>query len=87
MDAIRDKMDDLKNLPGKIKDKAMDKLQKTMDKVNPLSAINIGDTKSIEKKIGKLRKDKKSNSEKNQKIGIKIKTLTRQKAGSKKKKT
>ena len=84
MDKLRDKMDDLKKLPGKIKDKAIDKLKDTMDKVNPLSAINIGDTKSIEKKIGKLRKDKKSNSEKNQKIGIKIKTLTRQKKGSKK---
>jgi hypothetical protein len=71
-------------LPGKVKDKAIDKLKDTMDKVNPLSAINIGDTKSIEKKIGKLRKDKKSNSEKNQKIGVKIKTLTRQKKGSKK---
>ena len=75
MDAIRDKMDDLKNLPGKIKDKAMDKLQKTMDKVNPMSAINIGDTEGINKKIGKLRKDKKSNTEKNKKIGVKIKTL------------
>ena len=85
MDKLRDKMDDLKKLPGKIKDKAIDKLKDTMDKVNPLSAINIGDTKSIEKKIGKLRKDKKSNSEKNQKIGIKIKTLSRQKKGSKKK--
>ena len=84
MDKLRDKMDDLKKLPGKIKDKAVDKLKDTMDKVNPLSAINIGDTKSIEKKIGKLRKDKKSNSEKNQKIGIKIKTLSRQKKGSKK---
>jgi len=85
MDKLRDKMDDLKKLPGKVKDKAIDKLKDTMDKVNPLSAINIGDTKSIEKKIGKLRKDKKSNSEKNKKIGVKIKTLTRQKKGSKKK--
>ena len=85
MDKLRDKMDDLKKLPGKIKDKAIDKLKDTMDKVNPLSAINIGDTKSIEKKIGKLRKDKKSNSEKNKKIGVKIKTLSRQKKGSKKK--
>ena len=85
MDKLRDKMDDLKKLPGKIKDKAVDKLKDTMDKVNPLSAINIGDTKSIGNKIDKLRKDKKSNSEKNQKIGIKIKTLTRQKKGSKKK--
>jgi len=84
MDKLRDKMDDLKKLPGKIKDKAVDKLKDQMDKINPLSAINIGDTKSIEKKIGKLRKDKKSNSEKNKKIGVKIKTLSRQKKGSKK---
>ena len=84
MDKLRDKMDDLKKLPGKIKDKAVDKLKDKMDAINPLSAINIGDTKSIEKKIDKLRKDKKSNSEKNKKIGIKIKTLSRQKKGSKK---
>ena len=84
MDKLRDKMDDLKKLPGKIKDKAVDKLKDQMDKINPMSAINIGDTKSIEKKIGKLRKDKKSNSEKNKKIGVKIKTLSRQKKGSKK---
>ena len=84
MDKLRDKMDDLKKLPGKVKDKAIDKLKDTMDKVNPLSAINIGDTKSIDKKIDKLRKDKKSNSEKNKKIGVKIKTLSRQKKGSKK---
>ena len=84
MDKLRDKMDDLKKLPGKIKDKAVDKLKDTMDKVNPMSAINIGDTEGINKKIGKLRKDKKSNSEKNKKIGIKIKTLSRQKKGSKK---
>ena len=84
MDKLRDKMDDLKKLPGKIKDKAVDKLKDKMDAINPLSAINICDTKSINKKIDKLRKDKKSNSEKNKKIGIKIKTLSRQKKGSKK---
>ena len=85
MDKLRDKMDDLKKLPGKVKDKAVDKLKDKMDAINPLSTINIGDTEGINKKIDKLRKDKKSNSEKNQKIGIKIKTLTRQKKGSKKK--
>ena len=83
MDKLRDKMDDLKKLPGKAKDAAMDKLKDTMDKVNPMSAINIGDTEGINKKIGKLRKDKKSNTEKNKKLGVKIKTLTRQKKGSK----
>ena len=83
MDKIRDKMDDLKKLPGKIKDKAIDKLKDKMDAINPLSAINIGDTNSIEKKIDKLRKDKKSNSEKNRKITTKIKVLTRKIKGSK----
>ena len=84
MDKLRDKMDDLKKLPGKIKDKAIDKLKDTMDKVNPLSAINIGDTKSIEKKISKLRDKKRDNTDQNKKLGIKIKTLSRQKKGSKK---
>ena len=84
MDKLRDKMDDLKKLPGKIKDKAVDKLKDTMDKVNPLSAVNIGDTKSIEKKIGKLRDKKRDNTDQNKKLGVKIKTLQRQKKGSKK---
>ena len=84
MDKLRDKMDDLKKLPGKIKDKAVDKLKDTMDKVNPLSAVNIGDTKSIEKKIGKLRDKKRDNTTQNKKLGVKIKTLQRQKKGSKK---
>ena len=83
MDKLRDKMDDLKKLPGKIKDKAVDKLKDKMDAINPLSAINIGDTKSIEKKIGKLRDKKRDNTDQNKKLGIKIKTLTRQKKGSK----
>ena len=87
MNKLRDKMDDLKKLPGKIKDKAIDKLKDQMDKINPLSPLNIGDTKSINKKIQGLRKDKKSNTEKNKKIGVKIKKLTRQKAGAPKKKT
>ena len=84
MDKLRDKMDDLKKLPGKIKDKAVDKLKDKMDAINPLSAINIGDTKSIEKKIGRLRDKKRDNTDQNKKLGIKIKTLTRQKKGSKK---
>ena len=84
MDKLRDKMDDLKKLPGKVKDKAIDKLKDTMDKVNPLSAINIGDTKSIEKKISKLRDKKRDNTDQNKKLGIKIKKLSRQKKGSKK---
>ena len=40
MDRLRDKMDDLKKLPGKAKDAAIDKLKDTMDKVNPMSPIN-----------------------------------------------
>ena len=31
MDALRDKMDDLKKLPGKVKDKAIDKLKDQME--------------------------------------------------------
>ena len=50
MDKLRDKMDDLKKLPGKVKDKAIDKLKDTMDKINPLSPIN--------KKVTDMRKDK-----------------------------
>ena len=84
MDKLRDKMDDLKKLPGKIKDKAVDKLKDKMDAINPLSAINIGDTKSIEKKISKLRDKKRDNTDQNKKLGDKIKTLSRQKKGSKK---
>ena len=55
MDKLRDKMDDLKKLPGKVKDKAMDKLQKTMDKVNPLSPINKKMTQMKQAKITKLK--------------------------------
>ena len=68
MDAIRDKMDNLKKLPGKLKDKAMDKLKDTMDKVNPLSPIN--------KKITMMRKDKIGNLvDKKQKLQTKVKGL------------
>ena len=84
MDKIRDKIDDLKKLPGKAKDAAIDKLKNMKDKLNPLSPLNIGDTEKINKQIAGLRKDKKSNTEKNKKIGNKIKTLQRQKAGAKK---
>ena len=75
MDAIRDKMDDLKKLPGKIKDKAMDKLQKTMDKVNPLSPINKKVTDMRKDKIGKLVDKKKDLTTKAKGIGVKIKSL------------
>ena len=87
MEIMRDKMDDLKKLPGKIKDKAIDKLKDKMDAINPLSAINIKGTEGINKKIDSLRAKKKDNTKKNKKIVVKIKTLQRQKKGSKKKKT
>jgi len=64
MDAIRDKMDNLKKLPGKLKDKAMDKLKDTMDKVNPMSPIN--------KKVTMMRKDKIGNL-KDKRMGLKTK--------------
>ena len=55
MDALRDKMDDIKKLPGKIKDKAMDKLKDTMDKVNPMSPINKMKTLADKEKIKKQK--------------------------------
>ena len=75
MDALRDKMDDLKKLPGKIKDKAVDKLKDTMDKVNPMSAINKMKTLADKEKIKKLQKDKKKLTTKAKGIGTKIKSL------------
>jgi len=75
MDAIRDKMDDLKKLPGKIKDKAMDKLQKTMDKVNPLSPINKKMTDMKNNKIKKLKDKKKKLTDKAKGIGTRIDSL------------
>ena len=64
MDKIRDKIDDLKKLPGKLKDKAVDALQKQMDKVNPMSPLN--------KKVTQMRKDKISNL-KDTRMGLKTK--------------
>ena len=73
MDKLRDKMDDLKKLPGKIKDKAVDKLKDKMDAINPLSAINISGTEGLKQKRDNLRDKKKDNTEKNRKITTKIK--------------
>ena len=75
MDALRDKMDDLKKLPGKVADKAVDKLKDTMDKINPMSPINKMKTLSDKEKIKKLQKDKKKLSTQAKGIGNKIKTL------------
>jgi len=75
MDKLRDKMDDLKKLPGKVKDKAMDKLQKTMDKVNPLSPINKKITDMRKKKIKTLTDKKVKIDAKSKGMGERIKTL------------
>ena len=75
MDALRDKMDDLKKLPGKVADKAVDKLKDTMDKINPMSPINKMKTLSDKEKIKKLQKDKEKLTTQVKGIGNKIKTL------------
>ncbi len=75
MDKLRDKMDDLKKLPGKVKDKAIDKLKDTMDKVNPLSDLNKMKTLADKEKIKKLQKDNSQLTTKAKGIGTKIKSL------------
>ena len=75
MDALRDKMDDLKKLPGKIKDKAVDKLKDTMDKVNPMSPINKKVTMMRKDEIGDLVDKKRDLTIKAKGIGTKIKSL------------
>ena len=75
MDAIRDKMDDLKKLPGKVKDRAVDKLKDTMDKINPLSPINKKVTMMRKDKISDLVDKKKDLTTKAKGIGVKIKSL------------
>ena len=67
MDAIRDKMDALKKLPGKLKD--------TMDKVNPMSPINKAATMMTKDKISDLTDKKKDLTIKAKAIGTKIKSL------------
>ena len=75
MDALRDKMDDLKKLPGKVGDAAIDKLKDQMDKVNPLSDLNKMKTMADKEKIKKLQKDKSKLTNKAKIIGTKIKSL------------
>ena len=75
MDMLRDKMDDLKKLPGKIKDKAVDKLKDTMDKVNPMSPINKKVTMMRKDKISDLVDKKRDLTIKAKGIGTKIKSL------------
>ena len=75
MDKLRDKMDDLKKLPGKVKDKAIDKLKDTMDKINPLSPINKKVTDMRKAKITKLTDKKKKLTDKAKGIGDRITSL------------
>ena len=48
---FRDKIDDLKKMPGELKDKAINKLKDKIDVLNPLSAINAVGNKQINKNI------------------------------------
>jgi len=75
MDKLRDKMDDLKKLPGKVKDRAVDKLKDTMDKINPMSPINKKVTMMRKDKISDLVDKKKDLTTKVKGIGVKIKSL------------
>ena len=75
MDKLRDKMDDLKKLPGKVKDRAVDKLKDTMDKINPMSPINKKVTMMRKDKISDLVDKKKDLTTKAKGIGVKIKSL------------
>ena len=75
MDKLRDKMDDLKKLPGKVKDRAVDKLKDTMDKINPMSPINKKVTMMRKDKISDLVDKKKDLTIKAKGIGVKIKSL------------
>ena len=75
MEIMRDKMDDLKKLPGKAKDAVMDKLKDTMDKVNPLSDLIKMKTLADKENIKKLQKDKSKLKNKAKVIGTKIKSL------------
>ena len=75
LEMMKDKMDALKKLPGKVKDKAMDKLQKTIDKINPMSPINKKMTQMRKDKIMKLKDKKKKLQTKVDGIGNRITTL------------
>ena len=75
MDKLRDKMDDLKKLPGKIGDRAIDKLKDQMDKINPLSPINKKVTMMRKDKIKQLTDKKVKIDAKSKGMGERIKTL------------
>ena len=48
MDKLRDKMDDLKKLPGKIKDKAIDKLKEVNNSKDSTKAANYLDAEELQ---------------------------------------
>jgi len=75
MDKIRDKIDDLKKLPGKLKDKAVDKLKDKIDDLNPMSPINKKVTMMRKDKISDLVDKKRDLTIKAKGIGTKIKSL------------
>ena len=75
MNAIRDKIADLKALPGKLKDKAVDKLKDKIDDLNPMSPINKKVTMMRKDKISDLVDKKRDLTIKAKGIGTKIKSL------------
>lgn len=74
MDAIRDKMDDLRKAGG-LTGIAKDKLKKELDKVNPMSPINKMKTLSTKEKIKKLSTKKQDHTSKAKGLGTQIKGL------------
>jgi hypothetical protein len=81
---FRDKIDNLKKMPGELKDKAINKLKDKIDTLNPLSAINAVGNEKISANITKLRIKKKALTTKAKGIGNKIKTLKAKKTPKKK---
>ena len=75
MDKIRDKIDDLKKLPGKLKDKAVDKLKDKIDDLNPMSPINKKVTMMRQNKIGNLKDKRMGLKTKIKSISTKIDSL------------
>ena len=75
MDKIRDKIDDLKKLPGKLKDKAVDKLKDKIDDLNPMSPINKKVTMMRQNKIGNLKDKRTGLKTKIKSISTKIDSL------------
>ena len=73
LNKLRDKMDDLKDMPGKLKAKAIKKLKDKIDKVNPMSAVNKMKTMNTKEKIKTLRDKKKDIGDDIKKLQQKIK--------------